>query len=184
VSSVEYRALRDAITTRSHLRAGLALAGFVAWAALLAAVLVAIPVPLAAVLPLMLLVITFEVIRPLHFGAERIGRYVQVFYEEAGSGPDGPLEAPAWERAAMRFGAAVPGAAGHPLFVPLFALADAVNFLAVVLPGPLTIEIGWMAVPHVAFLIWLLRADHAMRTQRETDLARYRALKETTKTRS
>jgi hypothetical protein len=182
VSSVEYRALRDAITTRSHLRAGLALAGFVAWAALLAAVLVAIPVPLAAVLPLMLLVITFEVIRPLHFGAERIGRYVQVFYEEVESGPDGPLVAPAWERTAMRFGA-MPGAAGHPLFVPLFALADAVNFLAVVLPGPVPIEIGWMAVPHVAFLIWLLRADRTMRTQRDSDLARYRELKETTKTR-
>ena len=83
----------------------------------------------------------------------------------------------------MRFGASVPGAAGHPLFVPLFALATAVNFLAVILPGPVAIEIGWMAVPHAAFVIWLIRADRAMRTQRETDLARFRELKETTKAR-
>ena len=178
MSSDEYRALRDAITARSHLRAGLALAGFVAWAALLAAVLVALPVPVAAILPLMLLLVTFEVIRPLHFGAERIGRYLQVFYEEAAEGPDGPLDTPAWERTAMRFGAAVPGAAGHPLFVPLFALADLVNFLGVILPGPVAVDIGWMAVPHVAFLVWLLRADRAMRSQRETDLARYRELRD------
>ena len=79
----------------------------------------------------------------------------------------------------MHFGASVPGVAGHPLFVPLFALATAVNLLAVILPGPLAIELGWMAVPHAAFVVWLARADRAMRTQRETDLARYRELKET-----
>jgi len=179
----EYRALRQAIASRSHLRIGLALAGFIAWVAMLATTVLALPIPVAAVLPLMVLVATFEAIRPLHFGAERIGRYLQVFYEEGEHGGDGPLEPPAWERSAMRFGASVPGAAGHPLFVPLFALATAVNFLAVILPGPLAIEIGWMAVPHAAFVIWLIRADRAMRTQRETDLARFRELKETTKAR-
>jgi hypothetical protein len=84
----------------------------------------------------------------------------------------------------MQFGPSVPGAAGHPLFVPLFALGGALNFLAVMLPGPLPIEIGWMAVPHLAFVVWLLRADRAMRAQRTTELARFRALRETTKARS
>ena len=179
----EYRALRQAITARGHLRVGLALAGFIAWVAMLATTVLALPIPVAAVLPLMVLVATFEAIRPLHFGAERIGRYLQVFYEERDLGDDAPLDPPAWERSAMQFGASVPGAAGHPLYVPLFALATAVNLLAVILPGPLAIELGWMAVPHAAFVVWLARADRAMRTQRETDLGRYRELKETTKAR-
>jgi hypothetical protein len=173
----EYRALREAITARTHLRVALALGGFVAWAGVLAVVLSVLPIPIAAVLPLMVLLATFEAIGALHFGAERIGRYLQVFHEEAG-GADAPLEPPAWERIAMRFGPSVPGAAGHPLFVPLFALATVVNFLAVVLPGPVPIELGAMAVPHLAVLAWLLRADRAMRAQREAELARFRALRD------
>ena len=35
----------------------------------------------------------------------------------------------------MSFGA-VPGVGGHPLFVPLFLMATALNYLAVMLPGP------------------------------------------------
>jgi hypothetical protein len=177
----EYRALREAITARTHWRVGLALGGFVAWTAILTATLAVLPYPIAAVLPLTVLLATFEVVRPLHFGAERIGRYLQVFHEAMGD--DAPIGPPAWEHIAMRFGPRLPGAAGHPLFVPLFALATAVNFLAVLLPGPLPIEVGAMAVPHVAFLVWLLRADRAMRTQREIELARFRELKETAKTR-
>ena len=173
----EYRALRAAVAARGHLRTALALAGMLGWAATLVAVLVALPYPVAAAIPLTVLLATFEVIRPLHFGAERIGRYLQVFHEEAG-GDDGPLEPPAWERTAMRFGAAVPGAAGHPLFVPVLAVATAVNFLAVLLPGPLPVELAWMAIPHVALLAWLARADRAMRAQRATELARLRALRE------
>ena len=182
----EYRSLRSAITARTHLRVGLALGGLVGWVVVLTVTLGAVPYPVAAALPLMVLVATFEVIRPLHFGAERIGRYLQVFHEEGEGGEDAPLAPPAWERTAMQFGPSLPGAAGHPLFAPLFALATAVNFLAVLLPGPLPIETAWMAVPHLAFLVWLFRTDRAMRAQRSTELARYRALlqKETTKARS
>ena len=179
----EYCALREAITARTHWRVALALGGMAAWAAILVATLAVLPFPVASVLPLTVLLATFEVIRPLHFGAERIGRYLQVFHEEA-VGEDAPLAPPAWERIAMRFGPSVPGVAGHPLFAPLFALATAVNFLAVLLPGPVPIELGAMAVPHLAFLVWLLRADRAMRTQRENDLARFRALRETGNTKS
>ena len=46
------------------------------------AVLVWLPNPLAAIVPLVVLVSTFEVVRVLHVGVERIGRYVQVFFEE------------------------------------------------------------------------------------------------------
>ena len=99
-----------------------------------------------------------------------------MFYEEAE-----PIrtvaETPSWERVAMSFGA-VPGVGGHPLFVPSFFLATVVNYLAVILPDPVAIELGVMAVPHVAFLAWLIAADRAMRNQRAIELARLREMRE------
>lgn len=171
LSEHEYRALREAITARGHVRSALALAGLGLWAGLLVAVLIALPVPAAALVPLAVLWGTFEIIRPLHFGAERIGRYLQVFYEER-SGAD----VPAWERTAMAFGASLPGAAGHPLFIPVFAGAALVNLLAVGLPVPTPVEFSSLALPHASFLLWLTRTDRAMRRQRATDLDRMRKL--------
>lgn len=174
----EYRALREAIAARGQLRSTLALVGLLAWGGLLAVTLVALPYPVAAALPLTALVATFEVIRPLHAGAERIGRYLQVFFEEAAADPGAEaLSPPAWERTAMTFGAAVPGAAGHPLFAPVFGIATAVNFLAVLMPGPVQVELTAMAVPHAAFLVWLLYTDRGLRTQRTRELARFRELR-------
>jgi len=142
---------------------------------ILTAVLVWIPYPVAAIIPLLVLLATFEVIRPLHFGAERIGRYIQVFYEEAGD-PSRPLsDTPSWERVAMSFGV-VPGVGGHALFVPLFLIATALNYLAVLLPRPEAIELSVMAIPHLAFIAWLVATDRAMRAQRGLELARLREL--------
>ena len=146
--------------------------GLGSWAVVLAAVLVWLPVPLAATLPLLMLAGTFEAVRVLHLGVERIGRYLQVFYEEsAGAGP------PAWERTAMDFGPSLPGAGGHPFFLPLFAMATVVNGLAVILPGPILVEAITLAVPHLAFVLWMLYCDRGMRRQRASDLARYREMK-------
>jgi hypothetical protein len=78
----------------------------------------------------------------------------------------------------MRFGV-VPGVGGHPLFVPVFFMATALNYLAVILPGPVLVEMGAMALPHLAFVAWLLTADRAMRKQRATELARMRELSQT-----
>ena len=75
----------------------------------------------------------------------------------------------------MSFGT-VPGVGGHPLFVPVFLLATAINFLAVVLPGPVAIELSVMAIPHLAFIAWLVASDRAMRNQRAIELARMREL--------
>jgi hypothetical protein len=176
LSTEEFRALRAAIAARGQLRATLTLAGLVGWAGLLIGVLIALPYPIASLIPLLVLVSTFEVIRPLHVGAERIGRYLQVFYEEAAACD---AVTPAWERTAMALGATVPGAAGHPLFLPLFALATLLNLLAVLLPDPLPAEWIPLALPHAAFLVWLVLADRAMRTQRTRELARYRDTKNT-----
>jgi hypothetical protein len=177
-SRSEYLVLRQAISQRGALRHILGFGGVAIWALLLTVVLVWLPYPVAAAIPLLTLLVTFEVIKPLHFGAERIGRYIQVFYEEAGEPGRSLGETPSWERVAMSFGA-VPGVGGHPLFVPVFLIATAVNYLAVILPGPVAIELGVMAVPHLAFIAWLIMADRAMRNQRAIELARMRQLKDT-----
>jgi len=175
----EYRVLRETIATRGTLRHVLALVGIAGWALILTAVLVWIPYPVAAVIPLLVLLATFEVIRPLHFGAERIGRYLQVFYEEDGQPERKLSETPSWERVAMRL-SAVPGTGGHPLFVPVFFLATIVNTLPVLLAQPLAtpIELTALGVPHAAFLIWLFNADRAMRKQRAVELEQFRALRD------
>jgi hypothetical protein len=171
----EYLVLRKTIAQRGALRPILTLTGIGIWAALLIVVLLLLPYPVAAAIPLLVLVVTFEVIRPLHFGAERIGRYLHVFYEEQGD-PGRPIsDTPSWERIVMSFGQ-VPGVGGHPLFVPAFLMATAVNYLAVLLPRPVTVELSVMAVPHLAFIAWLVAADRAMRSQRAIELARLREL--------
>ena len=72
----------------------------------------------------------------------------------------------------MSFGT-VPGVGGHPLFVPIFLLATAVNYLAVLLPGPARDERDGR--PHLAFIAWLVAADRAMRIS-GIELARLREL--------
>ncbi|MEW6320246.1 MAG: hypothetical protein AB1635_04060 [Acidobacteriota bacterium] len=177
LSRDEYGALRATIRARGSLRVGLAVAGVAAWAATLVAVLALLPNPVAAAIPLLVLLATFEAMRTLHFGAERIGRYLQVFHEDAGEPGGRPLAAtPAWERTAVLFGSPIPGAGGHPLFLPVFLMAAVVNLLAVILPGPVPVELGLMLVPHAAFVVWLLRVDGAVRAQRAHDLKRYREL--------
>jgi len=173
----EYVILRRTIAHRGALRPILVLSGLSIWAVLLTAALVWLPYPIAAAIPLFALAVTFEVIRPLHFGAERIGRYIQVFYEEDGDQGRALSDTPSWERVAMSFGA-VPGVGGHPLFVPLFLMATALNFLAVLLPEPAPIEMSVMALPHLAFIAWLVAADRAMRSQRAIELERLRKMKD------
>ena len=171
----EYVVLRRTIAQRGALRPVLLVTGIGLWAFALTAVIAWLPYPVASVIPLLVLVATFEAIRPLHFGAERIGRYLQVFYEEAHERDRSLHDPPAWERVAMSFGK-VPGVGGHPLFIPVFLMATVANYLAVVIPGPLPLEIAAMAVPHLAFVAWLVAADRAMKRQREIELARMREI--------
>ena len=73
----------------------------------------------------------------------------------------------------MQFGPSVPGAGGHPLFLPMFLIATIANALAIVLPGPLMIEAIDARDPARVFVVWMLYCDRAMRRQRGSDLARY-----------
>lgn len=176
-SAREFEALRQTIRSRGGARPLVVLAGVSAWAGILVVVLAWLPNPLASVVPLVVLLATFEVVRALHLGVERIGRYIQVFFEEdpGGSAPTG---GPAWEHTAMQFGTSVPGAGVHPYFVAVFFVATLVNFLAVLFPGPVMVELSALAVPHLAFLVWILYCDRGMRRQRVAELARFRALKD------
>jgi hypothetical protein len=178
-AATEYRVLRETIAARGSLRAVLAASGLGLWSVVLTAVLAWIPFPIATIIPLLVLLVTFEVIRPLHFGAERIGRYIQVFHEEAGQLDRHLSETPSWERVAMRL-SAVPGTGGHPLFVPVFFLATIANTLPVLLAQPpaTPIELAALGVPHAALMIWLFNADRAMRTQRAAELEQFRQLRQ------
>src|SRR5258708_39056852 len=78
-------------------------AGRAAWAALVAATAALASTPVATLLPLLVLAAIFEAVFALHVGVERIGRYLQVFYESDAPEPESP-DLPTWERAAMAFG--------------------------------------------------------------------------------
>src|SRR5579884_3576287 len=91
----EYKALRATIRQRGTARIWLCMAGVVAWGALTIATAALAALPIATLLPLLVLAAVFEAVLALHVGVERIGRYVQVFFEEDDAG---------WETAAMGFG--------------------------------------------------------------------------------
>lgn len=177
----EFLVLRQTIQSRGGTRPLVLLSGISAWAVVLVAVLAWLPNPLASAVPLVLLAATFEVLRTLHLGVERIGRYIQVFYEESPGGSP-PTGTPAWEHTAMHLGPSLPGAGGHPYFMAVILVAVVVNFLAVLFPGPLSVELSSMAVPHLTLIAWMVHCDRGMRTQRATELARYRALRDTLRT--
>jgi len=119
----EFQALRDTIRERGTRRVTLFWATTAFWATLLTAAigLVAFAptigpragafLTLVSLLPL---AAGFEAVFALHVGVERIGRYLQVFYE-------GREPLPAWERTAMAIGPTGPKGLTDPLFSAMFA---------------------------------------------------------------
>ena len=81
---LEYAALRATLRERGTTRIWLFVLTLAMWAALTVAAIALIPLPVIALLPLVVLAAGFEGVYSLHVGVERIGRYVQVFYEERG----------------------------------------------------------------------------------------------------
>src|SRR5947209_377037 len=78
----EYRALRDTIRERGTTRVWVFIAGLAVWAALVIATAALAALPVATLLPLLVLAAVFEAVLSLHIGVERIGRYLQVYFEE------------------------------------------------------------------------------------------------------
>src|SRR5262245_55951430 len=121
LAEAEYAVLRRTIAIRGTVRMALAAATFFVWAAMAAVALLYATLPITAFFSLFVLAAGFEAILALHIGVERIGRYLQVFYEEAvtASGEQGPR----WETTAMAGGPALPGGGTDPLFAALFSAA-------------------------------------------------------------
>ena len=177
----EYRALRDTIGQRGTTRIWVFLAGLIAWAALTVATAALAAVPVATLLPLLVLAAAFEAVFSLHVGVERIGRYVQVFFED--DSPEGaePGEIRKWEHVAMTFGRPLTGTAIDPLFAMFFILATVLNFVPVLFAEPVRIEIIVVGAVHLLFIGRILAARWVASRQRAADLERFQQLKQQTK---
>ncbi len=175
----EYTALRATIGQRGSLRIGLFLLALVAWAAATIATAALAALPVATLLPLLLLSAGFEAVFTLHTGVERIGRYLQVFYEEGESSVASMPAMPAreWERTAMAYGRAYPGGP-DPLFGMHFIIATVLNFVPVILAEPVQLEVSVVGAVHLGFIARILLARHTAADQRTKDLERFQRIKQ------
>lgn len=170
----EYRALRATIRERGTARLWIAVVTLIAWAALVLASSAFFDAPITGLVPLIVLATGFEAVFALHAGVERIGRYLQVFYETD------PQQTPRWEHAAMALGAR-PGALVRlpdPLFIRCFGSAGLFNVIPIALASVDTPP-SWLGLPvepvvfgllHVAFLFRLAQARRLSATQRAREL--------------
>jgi hypothetical protein len=165
----EYSALRATIRERGTARVWIFLAGFTVWAALTITTAALASLPVATLLPLLVLSAAFEIVFALHTGVERIGRYIQVFFEAPGER--------GWEHTAMAFGRAFPGGGSDPLFAPYFALATVLNLVPAALARPVAIEWLVVGLPHILFVAHLWRGRRRSAVQRAVDLERFEKLK-------
>jgi hypothetical protein len=163
LSQSEFTALRSTIATRGTARMVLVPVTLIGWAALASVVLLFGDLPVAAVPPLVILVAGFEAINALHVGVERIGRYLQVFYES-------PAGEPGWETTAMAVGPRLPGGGVDPLFSLVFAGAALVNMTTALVPEPTPMETLVIGALHTGFLLRIARARQVATSQRTREL--------------
>ena len=160
----EYKALRATIRQRGSVRTCVFVAGLAAWG-LLSMATNFVSIPLITLLPLVLLSGVFEAVFAVHVGVERIGRYLQVFYEDR------------WEQTSMAFGAPLTGTGSDPLFVVYFGLATLCNFMPVLQAEPVRVELAVIGGAHALFIIRLVVARQVASRQRAADLERFRQIK-------
>jgi len=165
-TSAEYEALRATIRERGTIRMILLPVTFGLWGGAAIATTAAITLPIAALLPLLVLAAGFEAIYALHVNVERIGRYIQVFHE-----PDG-----GWEHVAMAFGQRFPGKGPDALFSALFLIATAFNYLPVALMGEVP-ELVVAGLLHLMLAFHIGTARRRASRQRQQDLERFQALR-------
>ncbi len=170
LSETEFAALRQTIASRGTTRMVLLPITLIGWSALSLLLLLFSGVPVGCLLSLAVLVGGFEAIHALHVGVERIGRYLQVFYE---TGSDTPR----WETTAMAVGPSLPGGGIDPLFSVVFICATFLNAIPALLPQPTTLELGVIGALHAAFVFRVIRARGAAARQRAVELETYRALR-------
>ena len=166
----EFSALRATIRERGTIRMLLLPATFGLWAAAIIATTSLIELPIAAILPLLVLAAGFEAIYALHINVERIGRYLQVFHE-----PDG-----GWENVAMAFGQRFPGRGPDALFSNLFLIATAMNYLPIALGGTRG-ELVVGGLLHLLLAVHIGTARSRASKQRAQDLEKFQAIKTSAK---
>jgi hypothetical protein len=140
----------------------------IGWA-IAGATLLSTELPIAALFTLGILVAGFEALHALHVGVERIGRYLQVYFERDPSGPR-------WESTAMRLGPGLPGGGVDPLFTVVFATATLANLVLAIVPEPTRADLIVLLAVHAAFIVRIVRARGAAARQRAVDLEMFRAL--------
>jgi hypothetical protein len=173
LARAEYEALRATIRQRGTVRVVIAWATLGLWAGLAGLLVAWAAWPAAYVFSLIVLAAGFEAVFALHVGIERVGRYLQVFYE-----PPGPpaVGRPGWETAIALYGERHPGGGPDPLFTPLFVIATAANLFPVAVTGD-RFELALIALAHAAALLRILTARRRAADVREVDLSRFRAMK-------
>ena len=171
----EYRALRATIRERGTARVWIFVAGLAAWAASAIATTALAAPPLATLLPLLVLAAGFEALVNVHIGVERIGRYVQVFFEDGHEPSESSRVSPGWEHVAMAY-----GTPGMGTFIAYFVLATVLNFLPVLLAEPVPVEVIVIGALHLVVIARVLVARHHARRQRATDLERFQRIKQGT----
>ncbi len=167
----EYRALRATIRERGTARVWIFVVGFGIWGGLVVATASIASLPEATLLPLLVLAAVFEAVFALHTGVERVGRYIQVFYE--GETPDSSN----WEYTAMAFGRAFSGSASDPLFGRFFWIATVLNFIPAVLAGAIPVEWTVIGLAHLVFVVRVAVAERHAARQRAVDLDHFQKLK-------
>jgi hypothetical protein len=174
----EYRALRATIRERGTARVLTVVVGLAAWTVL--TVFLSFDSSVARLVPLLFLAVLFEAVFALHTGVERIGRYLQVFFEEdelaAAAAEGNATLRRGWEHLAMMYGKRFPGGP-DPLFAIYFWAAILLNLVAAT-PRPANL-IDWaiVGIPHAALAVRIVARRRQAARQREVDLARFRVLK-------
>lgn len=177
----EYVALRATIRERGTVRVITFLVALVAWAMLELVFLSSGPQnAVGMVLSLLVLAGGFEAVFQIHLGVERVGRYLQVAYEErfaaATAGAADVPRAAGWETTAMAFGKAYPGAGSDPLFTSVFLLATLANVLPVLHAWRAPALFVSLVLAHMIFVLRIRMARKQAGRQRAADLARFREL--------
>jgi hypothetical protein len=165
----EYSALRATIRERGTTRVWIFAIGLIAWAALAVATAALASPPVATLLPLLILAAAFEAVFALHVGVERVGRYLQVFYEDQ------------WEHATMGFGRPAGAVATDALFSVPFLIAALFNLGPAAVVTPVPVEWIFVGGAHALFALRVIVARLAAAKQRPIDLERFRQLKAATR---
>lgn len=167
---VEYSELRATIRERGTARVWLFAVGMVAWGALAVATSALAVTPVATLVPLVVVASVFEAVFALHVGVERVGRYLQAFYEAA----DGEAR---WEHTAMAFGRPSGAVGPDALFFIPFLLAALINMIPALVVEPTRSEVIFVVGAHALFVLRLVVAREGARKQRAVDLARFQEIK-------